>query len=60
MKLRPEGAVLEAIELADFIPILNIASGIGQTIRERFDIPSLSHLAGNLTGFPDILKTLQK
>ena len=60
IKIRPEGAVLEAIELAEFIPVLNIAAGIGQTIEDRFDIPSLKQLAGYLTGFPDILKTLQK
>jgi DNA mismatch repair protein MutS2 len=59
-KIRPEGAVLEAIELADFMPVLNIASGIAQIIRNRFDIPSLSQLAGSLTGFPDILKILGK
>ncbi len=59
-KIRPEGAVLEALELAEFIPVLNIASGISQTIRNRFDVPSLSQLAGGLTGFPDILKTLDK
>ncbi len=59
-KVRPEGAVLDAVELADFIPVLDIASEIGQTIRDRSDIPELSRLAGSLTGFHDILKTLQK
>ena len=59
-KVRPQGAVLEAVELADFIPVLDIASEIGQTIRDRSDIPELSRLAGSLTGFHDILKTLQK
>ena len=60
INIRPEGAVLEAIELAEFIPVLNIAAGVGQTIGDRFDVPSLMQLAGYLTGFPDILKTLQK
>jgi DNA mismatch repair protein MutS2 len=59
-KIRPEGAVLDAAELADFIPFLDIASGIEQTIRDRSDIPSLSRLAAFLTGFPDIRKSLQK
>lgn len=59
-KLRPEGAVLDAIELADFIPYLQIACGIADMIRDRCDIPALSQLAGSLTGFPDILKTLER
>lgn len=59
-KLRPEGAVLEAIQLSDFMPVLQIADGIIRTIRDRFDIPALTQLAGSLTGFPDILKTLEK
>jgi len=59
-KLRPEGAVLDARELADFMPFLRIAAGIGQTIRDRADLPFLRRLAGDLTGFPDILRALQK
>jgi DNA mismatch repair protein MutS2 len=59
-KLRPEGAVLEAIQLSDFMPVLQIAGGIIRTIRDRFDLPALTQLAGSLTGFPDILKTLEK
>jgi DNA mismatch repair protein MutS2 len=59
-KLRPEGAVLDAIELADFIPFLQISSGIAESTRDRSDIPAFSRLAGTLTGFPDILKTLEK
>ncbi|MFA4919665.1 MAG: endonuclease MutS2 [Thermodesulfovibrionales bacterium] len=59
-KIKPEGAVLEAIELAEFIPVLSIAFDISQDLEERFDLPYLIELTDNLTGFPDILKLLRK
>ena len=59
-KIKPEGAVLEAIELAEFIPVLSIAFDISQDLEERFDLPYLIELTVNLTGFPDILKLLRK
>ena len=59
-KIKPEGAVLEAIELAEFIPVLSIAFDISQDLEERFDLPYLIELTDNLTGFPDILKLLGK
>jgi DNA mismatch repair protein MutS2 len=58
--IKPEGAVLEAIELADFISVLDIASGISLRIRDRFELSQLRKLAAHLTGFPDILKILKK
>jgi len=60
LKIKPEGAVLEAIELAEFIPVLSIAFDISQDLEERFDLPYLIELTVNLTGFPDILKILRK
>ncbi len=60
LKIKPEGAVLEAIELAEFIPVLSIAFDISQDLEERFDLPYLIELTDNLTGFPDILKLLRK
>lgn len=60
LKIKPEGAVLEAIELAEFIPVLSIAFDISQDLEERFDLPYLIELTVNLTGFPDILKLLGK
>lgn len=58
--IRPEGAVLEAIELADFISVLDIASGISLRINDMSGLSALKKLAGHLTGFPDILKILKK
>ncbi|MFA6054975.1 MAG: endonuclease MutS2 [Thermodesulfovibrionales bacterium] len=60
LKIKPEGAVLEAIELAEFIPVLSIAFDISQDLEERFDLPYLIELTDNLMGFPDILKLLRK
>ncbi len=60
LKIKPEGAVLEAIELAEFIPVLSIAFDISQDLEERFDLPYLIELTDDLTGFPDILKLLRK
>jgi DNA mismatch repair protein MutS2 len=60
VRIRPEGAVLEAVELADFIPFLDIANTLSEQINERRDLPYLNRVAGHLTGFPDILKVLGK
>jgi len=60
LKVRPEGAVLEAHELAGFMPVLNISSDISMQVRERDDLPSLRELSAGLTGFPDILRILKR
>ena len=59
VRIRPEGAVLEARELADFMPVLEIAQEISLQVREE-ELPLLRGLAEPLTGFPDILKVLKK
>ena len=58
--IRPEGAVLEAIELAGFMPVLSIACAISLQLKDRTDLPFLKELTVHLTGFPDILKVLKK
>jgi DNA mismatch repair protein MutS2 len=59
-KSRPEGAVLEASELAGFIPVLDMAADIFLQINSRDDLPFLAGLTGKLTGFPDILRLLKR
>ncbi len=59
-KARPEGSVLEGVELAGFTPVLELISDIAENLGLREDIPSLRQLAEGLTGFPDILKVLKK
>jgi DNA mismatch repair protein MutS2 len=60
VKIRPEGAVLDGIELAEFMPFLSTASDISVQLKERQDIPFLKEITQNLTGFPDISVTLKK
>ncbi len=59
-KSRPEGAVLEGLELAGFMPVLEMASDVSLQIRERNDLPFLTELAGGITGFPEILRLLRR
>ncbi len=59
-KVRPEGAVLEGVELAGFTPVLEIISDISEQIVSRDDIPNLGRMAEGLTGFPDLLKVLKR
>lgn len=60
VKIRPEGAVLEPLELAGIIPVLTIASDISVRMKGRDDLPLLCELTNSITGFPDILKILKK
>jgi len=60
VKIKPEGAFLEASELSSFVPMLHIASTISLQIKERFDLPFLRELTNHLTGHPDILSMLNK
>ena len=59
-KARPDGAVLEADELAGFIPVLDIISEICEQSGTREDVPSLRQLTEALTGLPDLLIVLKK
>jgi DNA mismatch repair protein MutS2 len=59
-KARPEGAVLEADELAGFTPVLEIISEICEQSGTREDVPFLRQLTEALTGFPDLLSVLKK
>lgn len=59
-KARPEGAVLEAFELAGFLPVLDISETLSEQVWEREDIPFLRELASGLTGFPEILRLLKR
>jgi len=59
-KVRPDGAVLEAIELAGIAQVLDIITEISQQLGARDDIPSLRQLIDGFTGFPELLKILKK
>ena len=59
-KVRPEGSVLEAGELAGFIPVLDISENIIDQIGSHEGLPFLKEFTAGLTGFPDILRLLRR
>jgi DNA mismatch repair protein MutS2 len=59
-QVRLEGAVLEARELVDFVPVLRIIAEISSQIEDARPLPLLRELAANLTGFPDILAAIER
>ncbi len=59
-QVRPAGAVLDPRELALLMPVLRIMTSIARQFAYRTDIPRLQELAGNITGFPDLLESLDR
>lgn len=59
-KARPEGAVLEGDELAGFMPVLANIDSLLEQSAGRDDLPALRELLDHLTGFPDILRSLER
>lgn len=60
LKLRPEGAALDPVELSAFVPFLTILSDISGQVTEGKEIPSLKELTAPITGFPDILALIER
>ncbi|HSW65085.1 MAG TPA: endonuclease MutS2 [Dissulfurispiraceae bacterium] len=58
--VRPEGAVLDAQELARFIPVFGIAVSLAAQAAGRENIPHVKSLTDRLSGFPSLLKALRK
>ena len=59
-RIKPEGSVLEAVELSEIVPFLSIALDISLNMKERSDLPYLKEITDHLTGFPDILNLLKR
>lgn len=59
-KLKPEGALLGAEELAAFIPALQIIADISLQTRENAGLIFLNELLSHLAGFPEILARLER
>jgi len=60
-RVRPEGAMLEAGELLSIAAVLAIVSSIAGAVRERRDeAPSLAEAASDLTGSPDVLRSVAR
>jgi DNA mismatch repair protein MutS2 len=60
IQVRPDGAVLEPLELAGFLPIFTIATEMSLQMKERRDLPLLRELTVFLTGFPHIFDILER
>ncbi len=56
---RPDGAVLNPVDLAVLMPLLRIGTAVARQLAGRSDVPLLTGLAGQLTGCPDILEALE-
>jgi len=56
----PEGAVLEGVELAEFIPVLDNIEAVKSQILQHEKARLLNEMAESLTGFPEILRTLER
>lgn len=59
-KVRPEGAVLDPIELSGIMVFLSTANSILIQIRDNTDISFLNRLTEGMTGHPEILKILNR
>lgn len=59
-RVAPEGAVLEAVELAEFIPVLDNMEGVRTQVSRHEKLLLLNELAAELGGFPEILRVLEK
>jgi len=58
--IRPEGSLLEPLELLSLSTVLQIIAAVSSQVRERKDLPLLHVLTENLTGFPKILAAIER
>lgn len=59
-KLRPEGAVLDPVELSGIMVFLNTANSILSQIRDDTNLSFLNSLTEKMTGHPEILNILKR
>lgn len=57
--LQPEGAIIDPRDLVVIVPVLRVMAAIARQFAYRADIPFLKELAGDVTGFPDLLDPLE-
>ncbi len=57
--VRPEGSTPPPVVLATLIPVLTLLSRIVRQLSFRKDVPFLNEVAGELTGFPELLDEMQ-
>jgi DNA mismatch repair protein MutS2 len=59
-KIRPEETLLEPLELLSILTVLRIISDLSSQMRDRKDLLLLRELTCDLTGFPEILKIIER
>ncbi|MDX9715340.1 MAG: endonuclease MutS2 [Dissulfurispiraceae bacterium] len=59
-KIRPEGSILDPVELASMLEFLAAALDITTQIAQQPELQHLGELAESLTGQPELLKTLKR
>lgn len=59
-RVRPAGAILEAVEIAGFIPLLDMAREISTQVAGAEKCDALGRLTLDLTGQPDLHKTIAR
>ncbi|HYS44055.1 MAG TPA: Smr/MutS family protein, partial [Geobacteraceae bacterium] len=57
--LQPEGAIIDPRDLVVIVPVLRVMAAIARQFEYRTDIPFLKELAGDVSGFPDLLDPLE-
>lgn len=59
-RARPRGAVLEALEIASLLPVLDMAQDISEQVAEMKELQYLPELTSQLTGHPGLLKIIER
>ena len=59
-RVRPQGAILEPLELAAFIPVLSLIEALGRQIREGKDLPYLRRRIEGFNGHPELGQALRR
>ena len=57
-RVRPLGAILEPLELAAFIPVLQMIGNLRTALEERPDLPRLQELLAGLRDHPELFRRL--
>lgn len=60
VRVRPGGAILEAVDFIDIASLLSVIKEVASQISVRPDLTELARISSCLTGFPDLLKLLDR
>ena len=59
-RVRPDGAILEADDFIDIRSLLAVIKEVASQLSMRPDLNQLTKISSSLTGFPDLLKLLER